>query len=129
MHTDQPIKIETRTTRGVVLITLLLSLFAFSGVESRGPAPDSQAVKTELVARANRYDGRTILYVVTDHKRVFDFYTFHEIHFLKFQDVATKIRMASIARQSPEVEKFFFRYDQVCTSFSTEDDIIVPPVG
>ena len=51
---------KTRVSRTLLTLTLLFSLFAFSGSESRSPAPGSGIARTELVASSRVNEKRII---------------------------------------------------------------------
>ena len=124
MLSNQPIKIEGVTTRGVVLIALLLSLFTFSGFDPRGPSREIQSVKTELVVKARRCPTRATFYAVAGQRSIFSFYPFSASEFLRYQGNLTQTKMAETAHQSLGVEKFFGRYHLRYSSLSVEEDII-----
>jgi hypothetical protein len=124
MLRNQSVKTKTGNTRGVVIITLLLSLFAFSGLDGRGPSREIQTAKTEVVVKVNRCASRTAFYTVVGQRGIFNFYPFRELELLRFQDIRISTKLAATARQNPEVKKFFSRQHQTYPSLSVEEDII-----
>ena len=124
MLRNQSLKTKTGAPRGVVIITLLLSLFAFSGLDARGPSREIQTAKTEVVVKVNRCAARTAVYTIVGQRGIFNFYPFREGEFLRFQDSRISTKLVARARQNPEVKKLICRHHQIYPALSVEEDII-----
>src|SRR5690349_15917726 len=107
MLSGQSKKIKTGTTRGVVLFTLLLSLFSFSGLEPEGSTREIQSIKTELVVAANRRVSTVTFYGVAGPKSIFNFYPFRKNSVLRFQNNANDIKLATMTHQQLSIPKVF----------------------
>lgn len=116
-------KTTTGTTRGVVLFALLLSLFAFSGLESEGSTRESQSTKTEVVVAANRRVSPVVFYGVAGQKSIFNFYPFRKNDFLRFQNYVNDIKLTVMTHQQRRIPKIFNRYRQVYSSRFLDEHI------